>query len=175
MKLALYLVLMIPTVLWSQETSGPKGNHDLSIYVSPDFEGVTGDTLDLAAGYGYYFFDRLALRAAFDLATVEDIAPGEKDYRFREIDAGLQYDLGRWRAVLAYVGVSLGLASLTYLDFHDSSFVYGPDAGLEYFFTEKVAIDFAVSFRNASKNVFVNDFILEDSDLTSSIGLRVRF
>ena len=174
MKVAVLVLLTLPTVLWSQEAPQTKGSQDLSLYVSPDFEGVTGDMLNLEAGYGYFLLEKLALRASIDIATIEDIAPGEKDYRFREIDLGIQYNFGTGR-VIPYVGASLGFASLNYLDLSESSFVYGPDGGIEIFFTKKVALDFSVSFRTASKNVFVNDFVPEDSDLTYDVGLRVVF
>jgi hypothetical protein len=65
-----------------------RGTSDLSLEVSPDFEGVTGDTLSFTVGYGYFLWDRLELRLAADYATIEDVAPGEQDYRAREVDLG---------------------------------------------------------------------------------------
>ena len=175
MRSLIPLLLVFCALSWAQEPRLGKGRQALSLYVSPDFEGVTGDMLRLEAAYLYFFGEKLALGASADYATIEDIAPGEKDYRFSEIDLGITYHFDRGGSILPYLGASLGFARLTYLDLSDSSLVYGPDAGLQFFFTKTVAVDLSLAFRTASNNVFVNDFIPEDSDLTFSFGLRVLF
>lgn len=171
--LALLLAAAVPAIA---ESPFDKGSHDLSLEVSPDFEGVTGDTIDVEAGYGYFLRDKLALRAALRYATIEDVAPGEKDYRRREVTLGLEYQF--WRSghsVVPYAGVELGYARLNYLDFDASGAVGGLRGGVKILLSPHVAIDFTAAYTVSSENVFVNDFVPEDSDLTYGIGLRAMF
>ena len=170
------LILLIVSVPAAAQSPFEKGSHDLSLEVSPDFEGVTGDTLDIEAGYGYFLRDRLALRAALRYATIEDIAPGEKDYRRREVTLGLEYQF--WRSghnVVPYVGLEIGYARLNYLDLDASGALSGARGGVKILLNPHVAIDFSAAYTLSSENVFVNDFVPEDSDLTYGIGLRAMF
>lgn len=50
-----------------------------------------------------------------------------------------------------------------------------PRAGVKYFLADNVALDFEVTYELSPSDVFINDFVAEDTDLSSQIGLRVLF
>ncbi|MCB1041377.1 MAG: outer membrane beta-barrel protein [Acidobacteria bacterium] len=150
------------------------GKHELQLYISPDLEGVTGDTLVADVGYGFFMKDRYSLGGLFQLKTVEDVAPGEKDYRFREVDFAFEYVFGS-NKFLPFVRATAGMAWLDYLDHNESSLTLGAGAGLKYAVTEHAALDCSATVRNAQDEVFVNDFKLEKTDLGLKFGVRIRF
>lgn len=174
MRIAL-AVCLLQVTLYSQEPVHRKGAQDLFLYVDPDLEGVTGDTLVADMGYGYFLTPQMRLGLSAGLKTVEDIAPGEKDYRYRSLELSWQYVFEHHGRFMPYIGVSAGMASLNYLELHTSSLAYGPDLGLQFFVTKRAAIDFSAKYRTSSQEVFVNDFKLETNDLNLKVGIRVTF
>ena len=159
----------------SSEPLLARGTQDLSLELSPDFEGVTGDTLTLEVGYGRFVKDRFELRARAVYETIEDVAPGEKDYRAREVALGCEYNFALGNRFVPYAGVDLGYRRLSYLDIENSGAVYGPRAGLKLFLAENVALDLSLAYKLASADLYVNDFQLEDRDLSYGLGFRVMF
>jgi len=158
----------------AQTSNSSDARWQLALHFSPDFESFNGDDLSLSARLGRALTHHLTATAAVEYRTVEDIAPGEKDYRSRQIDLGLEYAWPGDR-LRPYIGIELGAASLTYLEIDDESWTYGPRAGLQVFIRKWFAIDFGVGYKFGSKDVFVNDFVLEDTDLTARVGLRAYF
>lgn len=152
-----------------------KGSHELSVHVSPDFEGPVGDTLDARAGFGRFVREGLLARATIAYAVLEDVAGEDSDYRMSELDLGGEYHLRRDARLVPYLAAVVGWRSSHFGDIEESGVVYGAGAGLKYFLADNVALDVGVTHRRASAEVFVNDFVPEDTDVSSLIGLRVLF
>lgn len=152
-----------------------RGTRELAVHVSLDFEGAVGDTLAADAGFGWFVRDGLELRGIVSYAVLEDVAARDSDYRTQEVGAVVEYHVGRQHRAVPYLGVELGWRSTQFDDVQKSGLVYGPKAGLKYFLADNVALDFEITYRLASADLFVNDFVVEDSDLATAIGLRVLF
>lgn len=151
-----------------------RGHGELSLHVSPDFEGPVGDTIAADAGYAFFVRDRLAIRGVLGYAVLEDVAGEDSDYRMREVDAAAEYHFALG-AFVPYLGAGVGWARSEFGGEAESAFVYGPRGGLKYFLAPNVALDFEVVYKLGSADVFVNDFAREDTDLSMAIGLRVFF
>jgi opacity protein-like surface antigen len=152
-----------------------RGTHELSVHVSPDFEGAIGDMLLAQAGYAIFLRDRLAARGTLGYAVLEDVAGEDSDYRMQELGVAVEYHLAFWGKAVPYLGAGVGWRRSHFGDLDASGLVYGPRAGLKVFLADNVALDFEVTYKASSEAVFVNDFVAEDTDLTSVIGLRVSF
>lgn len=152
-----------------------RGARELSVHVSPDFEGAIGDALFARAGYGLFLRDGLAVRGILSYQLLEDVAGADSDYRTSGLGVALEYHFDRWGRLVPYVGAGVGWRSSHFGDFQESGPVYGPRVGLGYFLADNVALDLEVTYELATKDVFVNDFVPEDTDLTTAIGLRVHF
>lgn len=77
--------------------------------------------------------------------------------------------------LVPYLGAGLGWRSSHFGKLEESALVYGPRAGIKVFLVDNVALDFELTYKLASADVFINDFVAEDTDLSSGIGLRVLF
>lgn len=152
-----------------------RGTQELSVHVSPDFEGAIGDMLDARAGFGWFVRDGLSLRATLAYALLEDVAGEDSDYRMSQATLAAEYHLRRASRLVPYLGFGVGWRSSHFGDLEKSAPVYGPRAGLKVFLADNVALDFEVTYELSSDDVFVNDFVAEDTDLSSGIGLRVLF
>lgn len=178
LPLALALVLAALGPLAGAAEAQPmttRGTRVLSIHVTPDFEGAIGDTLEADAGFGLYLRDRLAVRATVDYAVLEDVAGEDSDYRMSRFGLAAEYDLGWGGRLVPYVGLGVGWQSTHFNDLEESAFIYGPRGGLKYFLADNVALDFEVVYSLSGANVFVNDFVAEDTDISTGLGLRVHF
>jgi hypothetical protein len=151
-----------------------RGTYELSVHVDPDFEGVVGDMIDVRAGFGRFLRDALALRGTVRWEVIEDVAGEDADYRGSELVLAGEwhFDRGRW---VPYLGAGLGGRRVHFGDRAVSGLVYGPRGGLKLFLADNVALDLEVTCSFGSADVFVNDFVLEDNDLATGIGLRVLF
>lgn len=148
------------------------GTREFSITGSPDFLGPTGDTLNVSAGYGIFVRDRLLIRASFIYTTVEDIAPGENDYRAREADLAGEYHFDLGNAFVPYVGAELGWRRSKWASDVESGVIYGARTGVKYFLSDHIAIDFAFSYKASGNDVFVSDYELRDGYPSFEFGLR---
>lgn len=151
------------------------GSQELAVHVSPDLEGAVGDMIFVQAGYGRFVRDRLAVRATVLYTVLEDVAEEDSDYRTSEIGAAGEYHLGRGGRLLPYLGFGVGWRSSHFGKLEESSLVYGPRAGVKYFLADNVALDFEITYKLAAADVFINDFVAEDTDLTPALGLRWFF
>ena len=149
-----------------------QGRREISVTGSPDFLGPTGDTLNVSAGYGVYVRDRLLVRASFIYNTVEDIAPGENDFRAREADIASEYHFDIGLVLVPYVGGELGWRRSKWASDVESGAIYGLRAGLKYFIADNVAIDFAFSYKQSGSDVFISDFEMRDYYPSFHFGLR---
>ena len=152
-----------------------KGNRELSLHISPDFEGAIGDTIFVQAGYGMFFWDRIEARATFSYTLLEDVAGADSDYKASELDLVGEYHIDLGGALVPYVGAGLGWSKSEFNTLDESAFVYGPRAGIKYFLADNVALDLEVAYKFATTDVFINDFVAEDTDLSLGLGLRVLF
>jgi opacity protein-like surface antigen len=152
-----------------------KGVQELSVHVSPDFEGAVGDMIFARAGYGYFLRDGLAARATLSYTILEDVAGEDEDYRTSGFVLAAELHLGRDGRFLPYLGAGIGWRSSHFGDFEESALVYGPRAGLKCFLADNVALDLEVTYDIGTADVFINDFVPEDTDLSTAIGLRVMF
>jgi outer membrane protein W len=158
----------------SAEPMTRKGSQELAVHVSPDFEGAVGDMIFAQAAYGRFVRDRFAARATLLYTVLEDVAGEDSDYRTSEIGLAGEYHFGRGRFV-PYVGLGVGWRSSQFGKVEESSLVYGPRAGIKYFVADNVAVDLEVTYKRAAADVFINDFVAEDNDLTPALGLRWFF
>ena len=152
-----------------------QGNQELSVHVSPDFEGAVGDMIDVEAGYGVFVRDRLSLRGTLLYEGLEDVAGEDSDYRSSEIGVAAELHFGGRSRFVPYLGAGAGWRRTRFDVLDESAAVYGPRAGLKIFLADNVALDFEVTYKLGSADVFINDFVPEDTDLSSGIGLRVLF
>ena len=152
-----------------------RGAHELALHVSLDFEGPVGDTLAADAGFGWFVRDALLLRGVASYAILEDVAGDESDFRTTELGGAAEYHFLRRRSLVPYLGLGLGWRSTEFADLTTRGLTYGPRAGVKLFLADNVALDFEVVYRLSGDDLFVNDFVAEDTDLASSIGLRVLF
>jgi len=152
-----------------------EGDQELSVHVSPDFEGAVGDMIDVEAGWGFFVRDRLSLRATLLYEGLEDVAGEDSDYRMQEVGLAAELHLRRWGPLVPHVGAGLGWHRSHFGEREESALFYGPRAGVEYFLADNVALDLEVTYKLSSAAVFINDFVAEDSDVTTVIGLRVFF
>jgi opacity protein-like surface antigen len=152
-----------------------KGVRELSIHVSPDFEGAIGDMLDARAGFALFVRDGLSARAILAYAVLEDVAGEDSDYRMSQLTLAAEQHFRREARLVPYLGFGVGWRSSHFADLEESALVYGPRAGLKYFIADNVALDFEVTYELSPSKVFINDFVAEDTDISSGIGLRVLF
>ena len=151
-----------------------RGTQELSVHVSPDFEGAVGDMIFAQAGYGWFLRDGLAAKGTLSYAILEDVAGEDEDYRTSEVGVAAEVHLGRG-SFIPYLGAGLGWRSTHFGEIEEAALVYGPLVGLKYFLADNVALDLEVTYKLGSADVFINDFVAEDTDLSSAIGLRVLF
>ena len=123
----------------------------------------------------------LAFPVAMSLAVVAtanhfviDVAGEDEDYRTSELGAAAEYHLGHGR-FLPYLGAGLGWRRTHFGKIDEAALVYGPRAGVKYFLADNVALDLEVTYKLSSADVFINDFVAEDTDLSTAVGLRVLF
>jgi outer membrane protein W len=151
-----------------------EGARELSLHVSPDFEGAVGDMIFAQAGYGVFLRRGLEAKAALSYTVLEDVAGEDADYRTSGAVVACEYHFGRGKLV-PYLGAGVGWRRSHFGDFAQAALVYGPRAGLELFLADNVAVDLGATYEVGSADVFINDFVPEDTDLTTAIGLRVFF
>lgn len=152
-----------------------KGTRELSVHVDLDFEGPVGDTIAADAGFGWFVRDGLLLRATASYAILEDVAAEDSDYRTSELGVAAEFHFLRERRFVPYFGLGAGWRSTEFADVTRRGLTYGPRAGLKLFVADNVALDFEVVYRAGGDDVFVNDFVVENTDLSTAIGLRVCF
>jgi len=169
------LALLLCTAEARAEPRIQKGARELSVHVTPDFESAIGDQIDLRVGYGLFVRDRLSARATFAYELLEDVAGEDSDYRTWEIGLDAARYLGGSRRLVPYLGAGVGWRRTRFGTLDESGAVAGPLVGLKLFLADNVALALELRYRLGSADVFVNDFVPEDDDLSSSVGLTVHF
>jgi hypothetical protein len=168
------VLLTVATGANAADSALERGTHEFGIHLSPDLFGPVGDTLFLDVGYGVFVRDRLELRASASYTLLEDVVGPEKDYRAWDVAVGADYHLLLGRAV-PFAGLFVGWHRINIDTGAESAMTWGPRLGLKYFLADNVALAFDAAYAQASKEVFFNDFELDDQDLVTSLGLRLMF
>jgi hypothetical protein len=151
------------------------GKTQLSLHGSLDFQGPNGDNTDIQVGYGWYIDDQTLIGGEYRWSLIEDIAPGEDDYRAQQASFVAEWLFTDESALVPYIGGEIGFRNIKFEDLDESGLVYGGRLGLMYFLTESVAIDGSVSLLQSDKEVFIVDFEAEDQYLYPSFGLKALF
>jgi len=172
---ACLLLLFVALPVWAQDRPDLAGKNELGVSGKFDFQGPNGDNIDLRIGYGWFLRDDLLFGASFEWSLIEDIAPGEDDYRAQQAGVELQYLFpgdGPW---LPYVGLEAGLRNVKFDNDDDSGLVLGASAGVRYLLTRSVAVDFNLRWLTASKELFIVDFDAEKQYVVPVVGIRAMF
>ncbi|MGH9458422.1 MAG: outer membrane beta-barrel protein [Thermoanaerobaculia bacterium] len=152
-----------------------RGTRELSLHISPDFEGAVGDMLQMHAGYGLFVRTGWEARATLGYAVFEDVAGEDSDYRTSELSLVGEYHFRRGSDLVPYAGFGAGWRKTEFAELEESGAVFGPRGGLKYFLADNVVLDFEVTYKIGTADVFINDFEPDDTDISSMIGFRILF
>lgn len=169
------LALFVTTPAWGQNLPVLAGKREFSLHGSFDYQGPNGDNIDLRVGYGWYLRDALLLAVNYQWALLEDIAPGEDDYRAQQVGVELQYLFRGNEPILPYVGVETGIRNVKFDDIDDSGLVVGGIAGSRFLLNDSVAIDVSLRILTSSDELFIVDFETERQYVVPAIGIKVNF
>lgn len=151
------------------------GKNELSLHGGFDFQGPNGDKIDLEVGYGWFLRDDLLVGGEFQWSLLEDIAPGENDYRSQQASLFAEMLFIGDSELVPYVGVEIGFRNSKFNDLDESGLVLGGRVGARYFLTESVSIDGSLIWLVADKEVFIVDFEADDQYIYPSIGIKAVF
>ncbi len=172
------IVSLLPVYAQPPELAG---KNDLSLYGGFDYQGPNGDNIYLQLGYGWFLRDDLLVGGEFQWTLIEDIAPGENDYRSQQASLVLEKLFIGDSELVPYVGVEIGFRNTKFSDdtmlndLDDSGLVIGGRVGARYFLTETVSIDGSFVWLSANKDVFIVDFETDDQYLYPSFGINAVF
>jgi len=108
---------------------------------TPGIQGPNGDNIDLEVGYGWFLRDDLLVGGEFQWSLLEDIAPGENDYRSQQASLFAEMLFSGDSELVPYVGVEIGVRNSKFNDLDESGLLLGGRVGARYFITESVSID----------------------------------
>ncbi len=169
----LILVLSISPVL--AQPPELAGKNELKLHGGLDFQGPNGDKIDLRGGYSWYLSNSLLVGGEAQWSVIEDIAPGENDYRAQQVNLVAELLFIGDSELVPYAGVEIGFRSSKFNNLSESGLVFGGRVGARYFLTESVSINGSLSYLIADKEVFIVDFEAEDKYLYPSIGINAVF
>ena len=173
-KITLLLVALLVSQLASAETPALAGKDELVLQGWLDYQGPNGDNIDLLAGYGWFVDANLRLGGEFQWSLIEDIAPGEQDYRSQQVLLSADW-LFSGGNLVPYVGLLGGYRNSKYEDLDEAGMVYGGRIGLRYFLNDSVSVNAAIGMLFGDKEVFIVDFEADDRYVYPSIGLSAVF
>ena len=176
MKKYLVAVMMMAmaTVVCAQP-SIMEGTREFSISGGYDPDGASGTELDLELGYGVFVRDGVEVGGLVGYASYEDAGGPGDDYKAWLLGGFVEYHFDMASMSVPYVGARIAYANEEIGAWDESAFVYGPRVGVKHFIADNVAIDIALEYLLASEDIFVNDGVLEDNDLSISFGIRAMF
>lgn len=174
-RIALLLCIMFSLSNAFAQSPEPDGKSQLSLQGSLDFQGANGDNTDIQVGYGWYIDDATLIGGEYRWILIEDIAPGENDYRAQQAGFVAERLFIGDSALVPYVGGEIGFRNSRFEDLDESGLVYGGRLGIRYFLTESVAVDVSANLLFSDKQVFIVDFDAEDQYVYPSFGLKAIF
>lgn len=151
------------------------GKNQLNLHGGLDFQGPNGDKIDLMLGYGWFLRDDLMVGGELLWTVIEDIAPGENDYRSRQVSLIAEKLFISDSKLAPYVGVEIGARNSQFNDLDESGLVFGGRVGARYFLTESVSIDGSIKIMVSDKDVFIVDFEADDQYIYPSFGINAVF
>ncbi len=184
-KYVVMVMVMAMTVAAYGQPLIQEGVRELIVSGGWDPEGVTGQEMDLEIGYGVFVTDAIELGGIVSYASVEDAGTtltggvlqsydeetwefsGLLDYHF-----DIRFEIATM--TVPYVGLRVGYVKYEAAADEDA-IVYGPRAGVKHFVTDNIAVDVGLSYMFATEDIFVNEGIAEDTDLSLDFGIRVLF
>ncbi len=175
LRVTLFVIMIIALPSICAQSPELASKNELSLHGGFDIQGPNGDKIDLEIGYGWFLRDDLLVGGEFQWAVIEDIAPGDNDYRAQQASLFAEMLFTGESDLVPYVGAEIGFRNAKFNDIGESGLVYGVRVGARYFLTESVSIDGSLGWLLADKEVFIVDFEAEDQYLFPSIGIKAVF
>ena len=168
------MVMAMATVVYAQP-SIMEGTREFSISGGYDPDGAAGSELDLTLGYGVFVRDALEIGGILGYMSYEGAGAAGGDYKLWALGGFVEYHFDMASMSVPYIGARIAYENYDTGVLDDSSLVYGPRVGVKYFIADNVAIDIALQYLLASEEIFVNEGVAEDNDLSISFGIRSMF
>lgn len=157
------IVAALATFVYAQP-SIQEGTRELSLSGSWDPESAAGSTIALDVGYGVFVRDLIEVGGLLSYADNDIVTTWG-------LGGFAEYHFDMATMTVPYVGLRL-----EYIDYDvDTTFQYGPRAGVKHFISDNVAIDIALQYTIAGEDIFNDDGTLEDTNLALVFGLRAMF
>jgi len=180
-RIVLFMILIFSLPPVFSQPPELAGKNELSLYGGFDFQGPSGDNIYLQVGYGWFLRDDLLVGGEFQWTLIEDIAPGENDYRSQQFSLVAKKLFIGDSELVPYVGVEIGFRNTKYSDntglndLDDSGLLIGGRVGAQYFLTESVSIDGSIVWLLANDEIFIVDFETDDQYIYPSFGITAVF
>jgi hypothetical protein len=174
-KIAVLMILIFPFASLCAQPPELANNRELSLHGGFDFQGPSGDNIDLEVGYGWFLRDDLLVGGEFRWSLIEDIAPGENDYRSQQASLVVEKLFIGDSNMVPYIGGEIGFRNSKFDDADESALVLGGRLGGRFFLNETITIDASISFLTSDKQVFIVDFEAEDQYLYPRLGIKAVF
>jgi len=152
-----------------------KGMREISVQGFWDPEGAYGTEFDLTGAYGLFIADKLEIGALASYAYYGDSDEGAA-LRIWFMGGFFEYNLDLGMLTVPYAGFETGYASYSAGGgLYGGAVVYGPKAGMKYFLSDNVAVDFAFKFMMANDDIFVKRGGYDNSKIYAVFGIRALF
>ena len=180
-RIVLFMILIFSLPPVFSQAPELAGKNELSLYGGFDFLGPSGDNIYLQVGYGWFLRNDLLVGGEFQWTLIEDIAPGENDYRSQQFSLVAKKLFIGDSELVPYVGVEIGFRNTKYSDntglndLDDSGLLIGGRVGAQYFLTESVSIDGSIVWLLANDEIFIVDFETDDQYIYPSFVITSIF
>ena len=161
------IVAALATFVYAQP-SIQEGTRELSLSGSWDPEGAAGATIALDVGYGVF------VRDLIEVGSLVSYASDDIDTLWG-LGGFVEYHFDMATMTVPYIGARFVYADYDNLVTDEGALEYGPRVGVKHFIADNVAIDIALQYMLATEDVFVNDGVAEDTDLSIVFGIRAMF
>jgi opacity protein-like surface antigen len=131
--------------------------------------------MDLTLGYGVFTRDAVEVGGLVSYLSYEDAGGAGVDLKGWELGGFAEYHFDMATMTVPYIGARVEYVKAELGSWDESAFVYGPRAGIKHFITDNVAVDVALMYMLATEDIFTNEGVLEDNDLSLVFGIRAMF